>query len=159
MRYILRFITLVIVFIVGILTGGFYFGGKDQVISKTKELIVRDHTDGEKTWMVVKKPKSVAVAPKPAVKPAVISKTPPKPPKKGQIYTVQVASFKDLNQARKYVNQLHEKDYDAYIAPVDIANKRGFYRVCIGESLSRDAVLMNLANLKSVFKGSFVQAF
>ena len=75
------------------------------------------------------------------------------------MYTVQVASFKEVNQAKTLVDQLIKEKYDAYIAPIDMQNNKGWYRVCIGESTDRAQAQEKLENLKTKFKGSFVQAF
>ncbi|MCA9400403.1 MAG: SPOR domain-containing protein [Candidatus Omnitrophica bacterium] len=76
-----------------------------------------------------------------------------------RIYTVQVASFKDLPDARKYVSQLIDKQFDAYIAPMDIGENKGWYRVCIGETTSLSHAKENLQKLQPTFKDSFIRYF
>lgn len=76
-----------------------------------------------------------------------------------QLYTVQVASFKTQGQANKYVEQLVQQKYDAFVAPVNREKPVDWYRVCIGETISPDQAKVLSAKLKPKFKDSFIYAF
>lgn len=135
MRSILRFFILIIVFIIGFFAGGVYFSDKESVLSKTSNLVRKEIPETTKEQI----------------------KADPQNLENKRIYTVQVASFRKISQAEKYVAAIQQKGFDAYIAPR--TKRDGLYRICIGESLSKDQALENHARLKSEFKDSFVQVF
>lgn len=156
MKIILRLLVLICIFVGGFLAGGIYFSNTANVYSTVKERIVKN-----KDKVVLNQKVAGVVIPKATMD--MPSKTEPVEKPKVEdgrnIFTVQVASFKDLAQAKQYVDTLSKEDYDAYIAPADLVSNKGWYRVCIGESIDKAQAFANHEKLKAKFKGSFVQVF
>lgn len=167
-----------IIFLVGFFLGGFYNGNllafgkkaKELVFEKTRsekivyereEEVVRERQP-KKRQVVRAVPRREEVTVRPRPKPRVQSK--PKAVQRPiatreKVYTVQVASFKRMSQAKKMVNSLTNQEYDAYIAPKNPTKPDDYYRVCVGESVTLDQAQVMNRRLRSKFKDSFVYSF
>jgi len=111
----------------------------------------------------VKEPKIVKVDEK-VVAPAEIKplKSPepalPKIAAKGPVYTVQIASVKELKSADKLVGDLVKKGYPAYRASGEVQGKGIWHRIRIGEFRERSEAEGLLASLgKDKIKGIIVK--
>ncbi|MBP9854471.1 MAG: SPOR domain-containing protein [Candidatus Omnitrophica bacterium] len=155
----------VIVFLIGFFVGGFFGGDLGLFFKKTKNIVLQKTQDEEKSIEVTDDSESQPIIieveqpkPKPIEKKVVL---PPKETHSGQekLYTVQVASFKTREQADKYVKDLVNQEFDAYVSPSRPSEPGNFYRVCIGETISLDQAKALNSKLKSKFKDSFVYQF
>jgi DedD protein len=84
--------------------------------------------------------------PEPAAKqeataiPAPVPEPPPPAPSDGKgRYTIQVASFKDIQSADQLVGELRGKGYPAYQLRIDVPEKGVWFRVRVGAYESRSA--------------------
>jgi cell division septation protein DedD len=75
------------------------------------------------------------------------------------LFTIQVGAFAKKDQAQKFIDQLHQEEIDAYIAPSDLVKNRGMYRVWVGEYLHRHEAEVRLKELVKRFQGAFIQSF
>ncbi len=165
MRYI-------IIFLVGFFLGGFFKGNLIELGVKAKEMVLQDRSErqpvAEDEFIVTtsqseREPRRETVVtrrqpvePVPERQYKAVSK--PQPTRQ-KVYTVQVASFKQVKQAKKLVDQLTNQEYNAYIAPKKADRPDDLYRVCVGESASLDQAKSMNRKLKSRFKDSFVYSF
>ncbi|MFH2047262.1 MAG: SPOR domain-containing protein [Pseudomonadota bacterium] len=79
----------------------------------------------------------------------VITKEPAVPLKAaGQVFTIQVASVKDQNNAEKMVGELTKKGYSAYSSSAEIKGRGMWHRVRIGEFSDRARAETILNKLK-----------
>ena len=62
-------------------------------------------------------------------------------------YTIQVASFKQLEYAQKEAEALRKKGYEIFVLP-----KGSYSIVCVGKFLGKDDADMTLARLKKTYK-------
>jgi len=91
--------------------------------------------------------------PEPTVKPEVqtvpqgISQALPPERDRGENFTIQVAAVGDLDQARKFVNQLREKGYPAYFYHVQ-HQTRLYFRIRVGHYKDRAEAEAVLARLR-----------
>ena len=160
------FIKTIIIFILGVVVGSFFPTQSQQLLLKAKNRIFTREKPTEEVVFV----REENVQPVQAKAKTVTSKaqTVSKPvqrvqavrrPATNQIYTVQVASFKELQQANTMVKRLVNQEYNAYVAPIDLKEKNGWYRVCVGESSTAEQAKQYLTTLKPQFKDSFIQVF
>lgn len=66
----------------------------------------------------------------------------------GGEYTVQIASFPTMDNAKEMQQSLQSKTYPAYIKTAKLPNKGTWYRVRIGEFSSKQEALLYMENLK-----------
>lgn len=158
-----------IIFLIGFFLGGFYNGNFLAFGKKVKDLVFKK----ERSQSIVYEREAETRAPRPRAKAirrtAPVVKTAPReqvPVQRARVsdghqkvYTVQVASFKRMEQAKKLVRSLTHQEYDAYIAPKNPSKPDDFYRVCVGESISHEQAKIMNRRLKSKFKDSFVYSF
>ena len=76
-----------------------------------------------------------------------------------RLYAVQVASLKDLGRAEKLVSQLQAEELNAYISPSDLRSKSQYYRIFVGEYVSKEDARAKLSSLQERFSGAFVKTF
>lgn len=74
------------------------------------------------------------------------------------IYAVQVASFKNYDQAKSYVTKLVDQEINAYVAPADVQAKKEWYRVVVGEYINKVDADQKAESLKTKFKDCFVRS-
>ncbi len=66
----------------------------------------------------------------------------------GGEYTVQIASFPNINNAKEMEESLKAKTYPAYIKAANLPNKGTWYRVRIGEFTTKQEALLYMESLK-----------
>ena len=66
----------------------------------------------------------------------------------GGEYTVQIASFPTMDNAKEMEESLKSKTYPAYIKAANLPNKGTWYRVRIGEFTTKQEALLYMENLK-----------
>ena len=66
----------------------------------------------------------------------------------GGEYTVQIASFPTMDNAREMEESLKAKTYPAYIKAANLPNKGTWYRVRIGEFTTKQEALLYMESLK-----------
>lgn len=66
----------------------------------------------------------------------------------GGEYTVQIASFPSIDNAREMEESLKAKTYPAYIKAANLHNKGTWYRVRIGEFTTKQEALLYMESLK-----------
>lgn len=153
----MRLIKYFLVFVLGVAVGSFFPVQSKQTLAKARNLIF----SRERKATLAQNNEAPKETKKTTIKETApeTPKMAAKPQKAAPVYTVQVASFKELAQANKMVKELITKQYNAYIAPIDLQKPNGWYRVCIGESPTLQQAKAYQATIKSQFKDSFIQAF
>ena len=73
------------------------------------------------------------------------------------IFTIQVAAFRDLSRAKLLVEKLNGEGYPAYICPRDLKKQDRWYRVFVGKFKSKKQADLLLPELKNMFEDSFVR--
>ena len=160
----------IIIFLIGFFLGHAFSGNLGLLFQKTKELVTGvNEPRPAREYQVASSPPPQATPVKAVSEPAEQKKRTTyqaveRPPQKQvagreQMYTIQVASFKTKNQAAKYVEQLVEQKYNAFIAPPQSDKPADWYRVCIGETISPDQAKALSAKLKPTFKDSFIYSY
>lgn len=165
-----RLIRYIIVLLIGIAIG-FYMPEKVQKVKNnlwqkisdrqptvtkktsqfTKESVIQKNKIQKKASSFPSTPKNVVpVATKKASPVIVETKT---------LFTVQVGSFTHKHQAQLFVDQLHEEQIDAYIAPQDLEQNQKMYRIYVGEYLSKRDAEIQQVFLSKRFTGAFVKSF
>ncbi len=66
----------------------------------------------------------------------------------GGEYTVQIASFPTMDNAREMEESLKAKTYPAYIKAANLPNRGTWYRVRIGEFTTKQEALLYMESLK-----------
>ncbi len=66
----------------------------------------------------------------------------------GGEYTVQIASFPTMDNAREMEQSLKSKTYPAYIKAANLPNKGTWYRVRVGEFTTKQEALLYMESLK-----------
>ena len=94
---------------------------------------------------------NVKASPLPPPSPAKRSKTP-------SLYTVQIASFKTLRQAKAFMNTVTQKQIDAYLAPLTEESPR-WYRIYVGEYVNKADAIKKLTQLRRDFPKAFLRGF
>jgi cell division septation protein DedD len=72
------------------------------------------------------------------------------------LYTIQVASIKDVRAAERLVAKLKKKGYPAYQVKAEIPNKGLWYRVRVGSYAKREAAEPILKRLKNDNQNGFI---
>lgn len=164
----------VIIFLVGFFLGGFFKGNLIDLGVKVKEMVFKEQAEPQtisddefvittsdssrqpRRERVVQRREPIA---QPVQKRQVVKAVTKPRASRQKVFTVQVASFKQVKQAKKLVDQLTHQEYDAYIAPKRTDRADDLYRVCVGESASLEQAKSMNRKLKSRFKDSFVYSF
>ena len=139
---------------------------EDNEFSNFKKDLLRQSQEAER--LVNSSQKSVTKA---AVPPVVQARTPvapprkqvktpepiqwpdvaPNAPKKGRVYTIQVMATRNETKARTIVEQLKQRNFDAYIVDVNIQGTK-IYRVRVGKK-SKGEINQMKGRLASAVKG------
>jgi len=77
---------------------------------------------------------------------------------KGDMFVVQVASFRDKTQAKSFIRELNQDEIDAYLAPRRLAQHKGRYRVFVGEYIDKSRAVKKLHQLRSKFPKAFLSS-
>jgi len=136
-----------------------------QVISKKVEPVPvkkPSETAGEKTTEKSAPEKENAKKAKPAKKESTKKKTKQRIASKSQAipsgkgYTVQVAAFRNENDANRQVKKLKDKGYDAYRTITKIEGKGIWFRVRVGKYQSRAEALKMQKKLKKAGRETMI---
>ncbi len=74
----------------------------------------------------------------------------------GKFFTIQVASFKDRNQAQQVLEQISKEGLPGFIMDRDLGEKGKWYRVCVGKFDTRVPAEELLAKIKITHETSFI---
>ncbi len=100
-------------------------------------------------------PQKAAAAAKPAA-PQPTATPAPEAPLTPDRYTVQVASFKEIEGADEMVNRLRAKGFPAYHVHMEVPGKGAWFRVRVGAFADRSVAENTLKGLKSQKFGGMV---
>ena len=100
-------------------------------------------------------PPKAAAAAKPAAPQPNAPAAPEAPPATDR-YTVQVASFKEIESADEMVNRLRAKGFPAYHVHMDVPGKGAWFRVRVGAFADRSVAEHTLKGLKNQKFGGMV---
>lgn len=75
----------------------------------------------------------------------------------GNYYAVQVSSFKNSSRAKRDVDNLIKKGYEAYSIPKNLGSKGTWHRVYIGKFITKNSAVVFLKEVKKEFKDSFIR--
>lgn len=74
-----------------------------------------------------------------------------------KVYTIQVASFKTEDRAKKSLQGLKEKGFSsAYIMSKNLGAKGVWYRIYVGKFNTKAKAKETLVKVKKIYKGSFI---
>ena len=89
-------------------------------------------------------------------RPAATAETKPKVPAATRVsltqpgdYTIQVSSFRSMEQASELKGRLSKKGYTAYVQSVDLSDKGTWHRVRVGSYRDKDGAERVASDLRS----------
>ncbi len=139
-----------------------FVDSKDQVVEVKK--VVKETT--VERPVVAKVAKVEKIQPR-VVAPAPVIRAQAKQPVKQEViaarrksgaFSIQVASFKNHEKAKKALNELQQIENSSYIASRDLGAKGTWYRVYVGDFETKGAAKQKLPKIQKKYKDSFIIA-
>ena len=72
------------------------------------------------------------------------------------LFSIQAASFTDQVKAQSLIDTMKAKGISAYIITKNLAKKGVWYRVCVGNFVTREEAKKVLANIVKIYPQSFI---